>query len=466
VSDVQDLYLEKLGGSFAQHDEVIRVRGAPDEKLEVRVSRHGPVISDVLGTALDAAPRGYAVALAWTALAENDPSMQAALHLSRARDWHEFNAALRDLHAPQQNVLYADVDGNIGFVAAGRVPVRKPSNDLKGLAPAPGWDARYDWAGFVPFDELPRAFNPVSGAIVNANQKIVPPGYQHHISYEWQPPYRAQRIEALLAAGPQTLDSFSRIQLDVVSLAAKELLPKLLATAPEDEDSRKALAALAAWDGSMSAERAEPLIFVAWWRELARSIYADELGEAFEAAWGPRIVFTANALGANSRWCDDVRTSAVESCATVQAQSLRKALAELHRRYGDPAGWQWGKAHLAHHRHVPLTRQPLLARLFDYSVPSPGGTYTVNVGRYDFNDEVEPFAAHHGPSLRMLCDLGDPESSLFIQSGGQSGNPLSSHYHDFTAPWSRGEYIPMITDRARLVAAGAERLVLRPAGAR
>jgi penicillin amidase len=466
VSDVQDLYLEKLDGSFAQRDEVIKVRGAADEKLEVRVSRHGPVISDVLGTVLDAAPRGYAIALAWTALAENDPSMQAALRLSRARDWREFNAALRDLHAPQQNVLYADIDGNIGFVAAGRVPVRKAANDLKGLAPAPGWDARYDWAGFVPFEELPRAFNPASGAIVNANHKIVPPGYPYHISYEWQPPYRARRIEELLAAGPQTLDSFSRIQLDVVSLAAKELLPKLLATEPQDEDSRNALAALAAWDGSMSAERAEPLIFVAWWRELARAIYADELGDAFASAWGPRIVFTANALGANSRWCDDVRTTAVESCAALQAQSLRKALAELRRRYGDPAGWKWGKAHPAHHRHAPLTRQPLLARLFDFSVPSPGGTYTVNVGRYDFNDDDEPFASHHGPSLRMLCDLGDPESSLFIQSGGQSGNPLSSHYHDFTAPWARGEYIPMVTNRSRLEAAGAERLVLRPAAAR
>src|SRR5262249_11588130 len=151
------------------------------------------------------------------------------------------------------------------------------------------------------------------------------------------PPYRARRIEALLAAGPQTLDSFSRIQLDVVSLAAKELLPKLLDTEPEDEDSRNALAALAAWDGSMSAERAEPLIFVAWWRELARAIYADELGDAFERAWAPRAVFTANVLATNSRWCDDLRTSAVESCASLRARSLRRALAELRRRYGDPA---------------------------------------------------------------------------------------------------------------------------------
>ncbi|HEX6692470.1 MAG TPA: penicillin acylase family protein, partial [Burkholderiales bacterium] len=164
VSDVQDLYLEKLDARFAQRDEVIRVRGAPDEKLSVRVSRHGPVISDVLRAALDAAPRGHAVALAWTALAEDDLSMQAILRVAHAHDWRQFNAALRDLHAPQQNVIYADVDGNIGFVAAGRVPVRKSANDLKGLAPAPGWDARYDWAGWVPYEDLPRAYNPPGGA--------------------------------------------------------------------------------------------------------------------------------------------------------------------------------------------------------------------------------------------------------------------------------------------------------------
>ena len=462
VSDVQDLYLEPLDARFVTREELIKVRGAPDEKLEVRVSRHGPVISDVLRAALDAAPRGHAVALAWTALAEDDLSMQAPLKVARARDWREFGAALRDLHAPQQNVIYADADGNIGFIAAGRVPVRKPANDLKGLAPAPGWDARYDWAGYVPYDELPRAFNPPGGAIVNANHKIVPPGYPHQISLEWGPPYRARRIEDLLAGEKHTLASFARIQMDVLSLAAKELLPRLLSTPVKDEDSKKALSLLASWDGSMAAERPEPLIFAAWWRELARALYADELGEAFNANWAPRAVFTANALGPQSRWCDDVRTREVESCAEIQAASLQRALAELHRRYGDPAKWRWGEAHAAHHRHRPLTRQAWLAPFFDFTVPTGGDTYTVNVGRNDLNDPAEPFASHHGPSLRMLADLADVNQSLFIHSGGQSGNPLSRHYRAFTAAWARGEYAPMVSDRARLEAAGVQRLVLTP----
>ena len=177
-ADVQDLYLERLDAEFTQREEVIKVKGAADEKLTVRVSRHGPVISDVMRVALEAAPRGYAVAMAWTALADDDLTMQAALKISRARDWKGFLAGARELHAPPQGATYADADGNIGFIAAGRVPLRKPANDLRGLAPVPGWDARYEWTGYVPFDELPRAFNPPGGSVVLANHKLVPPGYR------------------------------------------------------------------------------------------------------------------------------------------------------------------------------------------------------------------------------------------------------------------------------------------------
>src|SRR6185436_5795848 len=149
--DVQDLYIEKLDASggyltpdgpraFTRIEETIKVKGAPDEKLQIRISRHGPVISDVSRVAQSEAPRGYVLAFSWTALADDDRTLQAAHRIARARDWPEFLAAARDFHVPQQNMVYADVDGNIGFIAAGRVPLRKPENDLKGLAPAPGWD--------------------------------------------------------------------------------------------------------------------------------------------------------------------------------------------------------------------------------------------------------------------------------------------------------------------------------------
>jgi penicillin amidase len=466
--DVQDLYLEKIDtlgnyltpeGSrpFTTVKEQIPIKGEPAEMLEVRVSRHGPVISDVLPNALEPTPRGYALALQWTALAEDDLTMQAALRLAKVGTWRELQAAAAQMHAPQQTMTYADADGNVGFIAPGRVPVRKSENDLKGLAPAPGWDARYDWAGYVPFAELPQALNPPSGSVVSANHKIVPPGYRHHITVEWQPPYRAQRITELLSREERhTVASFARMQMDTVSLAVREMLPLLLTAEPGSEEAREAMRLLASWDGTMAAGRPEPLIVVAWWRELARGLYADELGDAFRANWAPRPVFMGNVLAADSAWCGD-------SCAALISQSLEKALVDLKKRYGaDMQAWRWGEAHPARHRHRPFSTHEWLGRFFDISVPSAGGSYTVNVGRMDFGDKAAPYANRHGVSYRGIYDLADPEASLFIQSGGQSGNLLSPHYRSFVEPWARGEYVPMITDRRRLEADGARRLVLLP----
>ncbi len=476
--DVQDLYIEKLdaaGGYLAPEgprafqviDETIKVKGAESEQLRVRISRHGPVISDVMRTAQDLAPRGHVIAFAWTALAEDDRSMQAALKFARAREWDGFLAAARDFHAPQQNIVYADVEGNIGFVAAGRVPHRKPGNDLKGMAPAPGWQAKYDWADYLPFEQLPRSLNPASGAIVTANQRITPPGYPHFISSDWQPPFRANRIQQLLdETAKHSVHSFARIQADVVSLAMRELLPKLLATRPRSEAARKALALLAKWDGAMAPERVEPLIAWAWWRELTRAIYADELGDAFRQNWLARAVFLGNVLSGNAqhaRWCDDVRTPAIETCEEALALSLEAALADLARRYGiDQARWRWGNAHLAHHEHRPFGRQPLLATLFDITVPSPGDAYTVNVGRNNLNDDAEPFASRHAASLRAIYDLSDLENSLYIHSGGQSGNILSDHYKAFSEAWAKNEYIPMRAERKTLDAEPHQLLRLAP----
>jgi len=474
--DVQDLYLEKLDSAggyltpegprpFQIVEETIRVKGGENEKLRVRISRHGPVISDVSRVAQDLLPRGHVIAFAWTALAEDDRSMQALVKFARAREWNGFLAAARDFQAPQQNMVYADVEGNIGFVAAGRVPHRKPGNDLKGMAPAPGWQAKYDWAGFIPFEQLPRSFNPADGAIVTANHRITPPGYPHFISSNWEPPYRAARIRQLLEATPQhSVPSFARIQADVVSLAMRELLPKLLATRPRSENARKALARLAKWDGAMAPERAEPLIAWAWWRELTRAIYADELGDAFRGNWLARAVFLGKVLSGDAeqaRWCDDVRTPATETCEEMLALSLDAALADLGKRYGSEQT-RWGDAHLARHEHRPFGRQPLLARFFNITVPSPGDTYTVNVGRHNLNDEARPFANRHAASLRAIYDLSDLERSLYIHSGGQSGNILSDHYQAFSKAWAKNEYIPMRAERKTLDAEPHQLLRLTP----
>ena len=472
--DVQDLFMEKIDHAgryltpdgpapFRIRSEKIKVKGAEDEPIVIRTSRHGPIISDVLPSALDALPRGHALAFAWTALADDDTSFAALFKLPRARNWDEFVDGLRDFHVPQQNLSYADVDGNIGFIAPGRIPVRRPENRLRGLAPAPGWDARYDWTGFIPFAELPRAFNPAAGTIVTANHKIVPPGYRHQITTEWQPPYRADRIQQLLdATRVHSRQTFGRMQVDVVSLPVRELLPRMVAIQGASAEAGQALKWLAAWDGTMDAQRAEPLIFAAWWRQFSRALYADELGTAFRGAWSERAAFTTSVLRDQSHWCDDVRTRALESCDDLLSDSLEKALADLRKRYGDdPGRWRWGEAHEARLRHRPLSRTALHP-FFDIRVPTGGDTYTVNVGRMDFGDEAEPYANRHAASFRAIYDLADPEASVFIHPGGQSGNPLSAHYRSFAERWARGDYVPMITERKKLEAAGARRLLLKP----
>ena len=476
--DVQDLYLEKVDDSgrylapdgpraFQAHEETIAVKGGGAERLVVRRTRHGPVISDVLPAGAAAGvPRGHVLSMAWTALAEDDLSVLGALGLAHARDWASFLDAAAKFHAPQQNIVYADVDGNIGFVAAGRVPVRKRANDLRGLAPAPGWDPRYDWDGYVPFTELPRSFNPASHAIVTANNRIVADGYPHHLTFEWQPAYRASRIQSLLdARNKHSLGSFATMQRDVVSLAVRELLPLFLERVQKGRHE-EVLQRLAAWDGTMAADRPEPLVFVAWWREFGRRLYADELGDAFVRNWAARPVFVANALrGRGELWCDDIGTPAKETCPDLLTAALDAAVEGLRARYGaDPERWRWGEAHVAHHAHRPFSRVAWLAPFFDIRVPTPGDAFSVNAGRSDFGDEQAPFASRHAASLRALYDLADPQASLFIHSGGQSGNPLSSHYRSFTQAWARGDYVPMVTERARIERAGAQRLVLRPDG--
>ncbi len=468
--DVQDLYIERINpanpkqyqtpegwADFKTRTETIKVKGKPDVALEVRESRHGPVISGALPLA-DRAPldaKSYVIAFAWTALRPDDLTLQAGVRMNRAGNWQEFLDSAKDFASPQQNMVYADIDGNIGFVAPGRVPIRKAHNDLHGLAPAPGWDARYDWAGFIPFDSLPHQFNPASHQVITANEKIVAPDYPYFLTSEWSLPYRADRIAELMTATPKhSLNSFGAIQGDVLSLAARELLPILVRTQPGSERAKTALAALAKWDGTMGAAHSEPLVFNAWLRELSRRMFADELGESLmQDYWSLRnvqqplvnILKNQERLGA---WCGDARQplppeQALPLCAKLQTESLEATLDDLQRRYGDPAQWRWGEAHMARSEHRPFGKVPQLAPLFDLRVASPGDNYTVNVGRYNLSDEKEPFTSRHAPSLRALYDLSDPENSRFIHSTGQSGNVLSPLYRNFSQRWAEVAYLPM-----------------------
>jgi len=241
--DVQDLYLERVRPNdagqyqtpdgwvaFEQGQEVIRVKGRPDVPITVRRTRHGPVISDA-GIADDvsgAKHPQYAIAMRWTALDADAEPVSAGLAITRATSVAGFVEATQAWVAPMQNMVVADVDGHIGFVAAGRVPLRKPENDLKGLVPAPGWDARYDWAGFIPAGETPREVDPPRGWIATANQRIHGPDYPHFLTSEWASPYRYERIAQMLQSRDKhTPETIASMQADQFSLAVAPLLPWL-----------------------------------------------------------------------------------------------------------------------------------------------------------------------------------------------------------------------------------------------
>lgn len=486
--DTQDLYLERIHASdasrydtpqgsapFEVRNETIRVKGAQDVVLQVRETRNGPVISDVHGElkrALEGHGLGprYVLAFRWAALSPDDQTVRAGLEMNRARDWDDFVGALRWFSAPQQNVVYGDVDGNIGFIAPGRVPVRSPQNDLRGLAPAPGWDARYDWAGFIPFDELPRAYQPAEGALVTANQNILPPDYPHFVSAEFTLPYRYDRIRERLAARERhDLDSFASIQADVTSKAVAELLPILRKASATSPAGTAALARIAAWNGEMSADAPEPLIATAWIDRLRRLIFADEVGERLfplvERQRGrTRALVRALTEPERAKWCDDLGTPAVETCPQMVDLALEEAVRDLRARYGEDIGaWKWGDAHVAVSEHRPFSRQAQLAKLFEIRTPSGGDTHTVNVGRNNPWDPAEPFANRWAASLRAIYDLSNPGNSRFIHSTGQSGHVLSPHYRDMAGRWARVEYLPMVTERSAIEKDAYATLELVPA---
>ena len=478
--DVQDLFIEQVepgdpsrylapGGprAFDVRRERIRVKDGDDVTLEVRESRHGPILDDAWSAADRHAGAGRVLALAWTALREDDLTLQAALGLARARDWESFVANARDLHSPQQNITYADVNGGIGFIAPGLIPIRNRVGEARpGTIPRPGWDASHDWQGFVPFGELPRVVRPAGGVIVTANHRIVPDRYSHHLTFEWAGGYRAQRImEKLGERARHDVESFRALQQDRVSLFARALLPRLrrVPVPPGAAESvAHARRLLDDWDGAMDPGRPEPLIFHAWTWEFARLVSGDELGALQRDAWGRKGPFVQRVLERRGEWCDDGGTAAIEHCDEMLARALVVAVERIARDHGDdPDAWRWGDAHVAISRHRPFG-ETALAPLFNLSGAAPGSIYAVNAFSFSPLEEERPFASRHGPGFRAIYDLADLDRSLFIHSTGPSGNVLSALYRSFEEDWRKGGYITVPTARAAFESNALGRLRLVP----
>ena len=476
--DVQDIFIERVAGGdrtryespngsrpFLVREETIAVKDSDPVRLAVRTTRHGPVISDLMSEKRQKQMGEFVLALAWTALDENDTTARATLRIQRAGNWDEFVAALRDYAGPQQNMLYADVDGHVGFYAPAQIPRRDPANKILGTLPAPGWDAKYDWQGFLPFDELPHQIDPPGGTIATANNAIVDSRYPHHITFDWEHPYRIRRIHELLAARDKhSIESFRRAQGDNISTMARDFLAILIKSNPSSDDSRRAIELLRAWDGDMALNRPEPLLFSYWYSQLETRIYADELGSLFKESWHYRPLFVQRALTDRQGWCDNVTTDAVETCDDAIVNALEQTVVDLIDEHGeDMTKWRWGDVHYAHMKHLPFTFVPVLNKIFDLRIDASGGPFTVNRGGYSITNEKSPFAAIHGASFRVIYDLDDLDRSLYVHTTGQSGNPLSQFFDNFVRPWRDIEHIPMTTSKRDYSAGAHGTLVLTPA---
>ncbi len=440
AADVQDLYLlEEAPGGYRYKDGVrpyrirrerIAVKGGEPVTLEVRESVYGPVISDVVD-----APAGQALALRWVSLEPEDETMAAFYGIGKAANWDEFTKSLLRLKAPSQNFVYADVDGNIGYLAPGKVPVRRPGHT--GKYPVPG-TGEWDWAGFVPARALPRIFNPPEGYIITANNRSTPANWPYVFTHDWAQGFRAERIrQLLLGKAKLSPEDFADIQGDELSLMARSFWAVLEQLKPASARAEEWRDRLLDWDFRESAASKEASVFQAWYAELAR-LPEEEVGEAY---WNePRYLLRALQEG------DPACEARGVSCLEFASQALDRALDRLEALQGVVP---WGQLHPAVFEHKVLTHQPRLRRFFDRRIAHGGDRFTVNMGAYDF----ATFAMNHGPSYREIVALGFPEQSLWIHPMGQSGNVLSRHYADLLPLWANLEYLPMGSGKpvARLV---------------
>jgi len=459
--DVQDLYLEQIDSKnpamyrgpdgplpFKVRQEIIDIKGSTPLTFLVKETRHGPVISDAYAKAKRMIDTDrYALALRWTALDIENQSVAGLLALNQANNLDSFKQALRKNYAPMQNVVMADVDGNIAYQAAGVAPKRVINQGLYGVAPSIGWEKQYDWAGYVPYDHLPASTNPEQGWLATANQKIIASNEPNPLTGDWDLPTRYDRIVDLIKSkSSHNLESMKIMQADTLSLGATPLLDLFKSSSPSHPLGSQALQISQGFNGDMKADSAAALIFNAWADQLTRSLFS-RLSYLFTENYGARhfrMPLLIQLQNPNSPWCDDPKTGSIESCQDASNKAFDKALDYLSNEYGkDPSKWSWGVAHTALSEHRPLTKVPFLGSLFNLKTPFAGDSFSVNVGRLQLLRSSNPYETLQAASLRTVYDLSDLEQSVFIYQTGQSGWVQSKLYRNMNPLWAKNEYLPL-----------------------
>jgi penicillin amidase len=486
MADTQDVYLEHFdpkdptryqtpGGWEQAHTirESIRVRfrRAPVERV-VRVTRHGPIITDILANA------PAQLALKWT-VHQPGQWLRSLFAINRATDWESFKDALRGWHAPAINMVYADVDGHTAYRVAGRIPIRRQGH---GLMPVAGWTDDHEWIGEIPFDELPETLEP--DTLATANNRVVGPGYPHFISREWLNGHRAARIRQLLDVRERvSIDDSLSIQTDVRSLDAADIVERLLELDPRTDREAAALEHLRRWDGRLAADSVAASIYEVTQIELVRVLFADRLGPAFDGYLGAgrtalfvNVNFSNIALrqvrvilsreppeggksAKNLSNADEMLRSAQHD--TVLRAAFDAALDRLAARLGpDLSRWQWGRLHQIEPAHT-LSQVKLLRRFFNRGSYPLGGDGDTPL-QANFRPAWPIESVRVAPSHRVVYDVGEWDRCVAVLPGGQSGHPASPHYFDQFPLWLDGRARPMPWSRAAVEREADSRLWLRP----
>ncbi|WP_203334168.1 penicillin acylase family protein [Planococcus beigongshangi] len=443
--DVQDLYIETPNpddptqflyeGEWEQaevRDEPIRVSDGETVDFEVLVTRHGPIISDLLYEEEDP---GALFSMQWTAL-EPTLELQAVLGFNKAENWEDFETALEDFQAPAQNFVFAATDGTIAYKANGRIPIRKTGD---GQLPVPGDSADYGWEGYVPFDELPTVVNPESGFIATANNQVVDDSYEYHITDFWAQPYRYERIAEVLEASDQlTAEDMMELQMDQKNLYAAEFLDDMIeAVRSESGEYDEILALLTDWDQFDAEDQAAPLIFHKWMKQLPHTLLEDEFPEDVYDLMPGKNHITDAMLRESFAGNDGVWVSEYGGLEKWLTDALETSMSEIEDDFGgDPADWKWGEFHQLTFPHPMAGASPILERFLNPDpVPLGGSNITVQAAAFKDDGKV-----HHGAAWRFVADFADLSGAHHIVGPGISGHMKSNFFHNQVDKWAEGDY--------------------------
>ncbi len=451
--NVEDLYIEKFndqgeyltpqGWVKPEHrQEIIRVKGEPEVTLDVVKTRHGPIISDLIPG------ETRKLALKWTVY---DPQATRIpfFAVNAARNWQEFEAAFSQFGAPGQNVVYADVDGNIGYQATGLIPIRANGDNS---VPVPGDDDAHEWTGYVPYDQLPSVYNPASGILATANGRVTPDGYPYELSLEWMSPYRTQRIYKLLKEPKKfTPADLLAIQTDVVSPFDRFCAERFVYAVDHAENAsaraKTAAELMRNWDGTMSIDSAAATIAAFSRDKLQELLLKPRLGDEWkEYKWFMGSVWLENVLTHQPpAWLPQGYSSYDELLAAAVDSAVNDASAT-----GSLALWKWGRVHRVDITHPFWSHFPILKNSAGTgSQPLAGDTETI--------DQVAP---HFGPSERLTVDFSDLDATTLNIVNGQSGDIFDPHYNDQWDPYYHGRTATLPFSQEAVQQAGVHHLRL------